>query len=450
MESVLIACKESEEFEKINKAVKKHFNVILVDTPEMFKKVEKRFDIILLDHNFTDHSGIDFLMDINRLKSLPILFLTPDNDPQCAVEALRAGAFNYVVKTGNYVSILNIAMRDAISKFNERKELKEKISELQDKVDELEEETGRNKREDKKTEQIKTVTQKPVAEPVREEKKEVNLVEEIISRFKKGEINLPSLPQMNIKFKELISKGAGISEVASLLKQDVAIASTLINVSNSAFYKGVEENKSLESAISRLGLGTTRQYVEVISNRSLYTTQNKRFAKIMENLWSHSLACAFASEQVADILNLKTENDTFTLGLIHDIGKLVLLQIIGELEIKGKFDGDLDDKKLFETLRSFHGRFGGVLLKRWAFTEDFIQVAMYHDTIEQVKDPSTDFLIVHFANILVNSMGFSLTKESKGEPEESKSFHQLRLRSEEVDRIREEVVKYINEIKNVF
>ncbi|MDY0360283.1 MAG: HDOD domain-containing protein [Desulforegulaceae bacterium] len=441
MESVLIASKETKELEIINNVLKKHYKSILITSSDMMKKNHTNFDIMLLDHNFTEHSAIDFLMDINIHKSVPVLFLTPDNDPQCAVEALRAGAFNYIVKAGNYISILNIAIKDAINKFQERKTLKEKINELQDKIIELQDKYEKNNRA-----QTIADTNENKIEPA---KKELSLVEEIISRFKKGEINLPALPQINIEFKKLISKGANINELASLLKQDIAISSTLINISNSALYKGVEENKTLENAISRLGLSTTRQYVEVISNRSLYTAKNKKYFALMEKLWMHSLSCAYASELIANTLNLKTDNDTFTLGLIHDIGKLVLLQIIGELEIKGKFTQTLTDQGLNETLKNYHGKFGAVLLKRWSFPEEFIQVSMYHDSIEEIKNPSTDFLIVHFANLLVNSIGFSMYEQEFIDLENSRSCYELRLRTSEIEDLKIKVMEYMGVFKNV-
>lgn len=447
MESVLVACRKQSDFEKINKAIKKHFNAIHIPSPEILKKLDNKFDLILLDHGFTNHSGIDFLMDMNKSKKLPTLFLTPDNDPQCAVEALRAGAFNYVVKTGNYETILNIAIRDALSKFSERRELKDQISELKQKLNQFEEKGRSNRNESAPQPKYVSIKETNLQE---KPKKEINLVEEIISRFKKGEINLPSLPQIYLKFNKLINQGANINELAKLLKQDVAIASTLINISNTVFYKGIETNKTLEDAISRLGLGTTRQYVEVISNRSLYTSQNKRYSKIMEKLWTHSLSCAFAAEYLTNLLSLKTTNDTFTLGLIHDIGKLVLLQIIGELEIKGKFNGSLDDKELFSTLKAFHGRFGAVLLKRWAFSDAHIQIALYHDSIEEVKSPSSEFLIIHFANLLVNSMGYSTQEEPEINLEDSKSCYLLRLRPNEIEQTKLKVEEYIKGIKGVF
>lgn len=444
MESVLIAARESKDLEKISSVLKRYYEPVVITSPDMMEKNHTDFDIMLLDHNFTENSAIDFLMDINIHKSVPVLFLTPDNDPQCAVEALRAGAFNYIVKAGGYISILNIAIKDALNKFNERIMLKEKINELQKKIYLLEEKTGKNVREENNYPD--NSEQNNNEAPV---KKELSLVEEIISRFKKGEINLPSLPHINIEFKKLISKGASINELAALLKKDIAISSTLINISNSTFYKGIEENKTIENAISRLGLSTTRQYVEVISNRSLYTSKNKKYSALMEKLWLHSLSCAYASELVANILNIKTENDTFTLGLIHDIGKLVLLQIVGELEIKGKFTKSLSPEGLEETLKNYHERFGAVLLKRWSFPEEYIRVAMFHDSIDELKDPSTDFFIVHFANLLVNSIGFSMHDHVYTDIENSKSCYHLRLRTSEIEDIKVKVMDYMGVFKNV-
>lgn len=441
METVLIACKESQELDKIEKAIKKHFNIHLIHTPSMLKKVHNQFDLMLLDHQFTQNSGIDFLMDINIHKSVPVLFLTPDNDPQCAVEALRAGAFNYIVKTGNYISILNIAVRDALNKFNELTNLKEKIEELQRKLQELHD---KNKSDSSRVNLYTKQTQ--VKQFV---KKEKTMMEEIISRLKKGEINLPSLPHINIKFKKLVIKGANIDELAQLLKQDVAIATTLINISNTAFYRGIEESKNLESAMTRLGLGTTKKYVEVISNRSLYTSKNKKYSAVLEKLWIHSLSCAYASGLIAKELNIKTKNDPFTLGLIHDIGKLVLIQIIGELEAKGKIKKETSADKLEQTMYEYHGKFGAVLLKKWGFPEEFIQVAMYHDSINEVKNPSADFMVVHFSNLLVKSMGFSMDDNLIDNIEASQSCKFLNLQKQEIEDLKINITNYMKEFKKV-
>ena len=453
MKKILIANSRPQEAEKIKTYLQKHFQITVITDPGQF--VWDEFVVILIDHNFTGLSGIDFLMDIIGKRAAPVLMMTPPEDPQCAIEALRSGAFNYVVKTGNYFQFLYIAIADAINKYEERAELKNTIKELSAAITDLEKRTGvkavaRPKAAQKKA--TLTVPGQKASAPAQtqeEPDREINLLEEIVSRFKKGEVNLPTLPQVHVKFNELIRKGANLKEVAVFLRQDVAISTKLINASNSALYRGLVKVASLEDAVNRLGLGATRQYVEIISNRSLYTASNKRFSGIMGRLWEHSLACACAAEFTHSLLSLKSEADIFSLGLTHDVGKLVLLQVIGELGARDKAVEKIEEEEILETLDLYHGRFGAVLLKRWAFPETYRDIAMYHNHIDRVQTPSHEYLCVHFANCLVNSMGVGIRPMESGALEDLKSYHLLRLRTEEIHLIQDRVKEYLAGIKGV-
>jgi putative nucleotidyltransferase with HDIG domain len=150
------------------------------------------------------------------------------------------------------------------------------------------------------------------------------------------------------------------------------------------------------------------QYVDVITNRSLYTIKSYFFAKAIEELWRHLVAVAFAARYIAEELSLKMKYDVFTLGLLHDIGKLVLFQIIGELMLKEVISKTTSFDDVKETMDKSHGKFGGVLLKRWVFDDIFIQIAIYHDELENVENSSKELLIIHFANIFVNQMGYTI------------------------------------------
>lgn len=279
--------------------------------------------------------------------------------------------------------------------------------------------------------------------------KRASIIEEIISRFKRGEITLPSLPQINIKFREMAKKGANLQEIADLLKQDAAISFKLISVANSVYYRGVVESKTLGQAISRLGLNTTRQYVEAITNRSLYTTKNKKFAESVEKLWEHSLACAYATQIVSEALRLNLPDDAFTTGLLHDIGKLVLLQIFGELETKGQFGGEGDREELLNTLEIHHGKFGSTLLKKWEFSSGYVQIAMYHANLEGADTISKNLLVVHFANLLVKSMGYDQGQQAEIDVEDAESTRSLELDSTMIAQIKDQVKGRMEEMKGI-
>ena len=444
MNSILVANSVSSEQKKIKKMIDQEYNVSCIGSLNDPEPNFDDFDLVLLDHNFTDNSGLDFLKQIVKESCIPVLMITPADDFQCAIEAIRVGAFNYIVKTGVFLELINISVKEAINRFNELEHMKQTITDLRKRVAEMETRLCRYEKTDGKElpSSAKFVQKKEIEKPT--------IIQEIVARFKQGEINLPSMPEIALKFKESIDKGDGIGDIANLLKQDIAISSKLINVSNSVFYKGASENMTLEDAISRLGLSVTKQYVDVISNRSFYVmTDGKKYKNYFEQLWRHSLACAYASQNVALHFNLKLKNDPFIMGLLHDIGKLVLLQILSELTLKNEFYKDLSKAQLFKTLKEFHGKFGAVLLKRWNYDKGAIRVVIYHDHINRADVISKELLVVNFANMLVNSMGYTLGRQEEIELENAESTRLLKITPELIEEFSDKVKKQMNATLNI-
>jgi HD-like signal output (HDOD) protein len=369
--------------------------------------------------------------------------LTPPDDPKCAIDAIRAGAFNYIVKFGRYEEVLPVAIDEAISRFNEQEEMKATIAVLKKRIIELEDKLGIMSQE--------TIRNECDSSPSSDTNKNIDIVKEIVERFKQGEINLPSVPQINIRFRELIDRGADYRQISELLKQDVAIASKLIMVSNSPVYRGVDINKTLEQAISRLGIAVTQQYVNVISNRALYTTGQKKYTPLSERLWQHSLSCAYACQAVAKIHENKVQldGDPFILGLLHDIGKLILLQVIGELEMKGRFGGEIPMKEVLKIAETYHGQFGSALLKRWKFSNGYAVAAQYHDNLHDADPISKELLIVHFGNLLVKNIGFVFNTEYIPNAETAESAQFVKIGPETISAIKEDTVKYMEEVGKI-
>lgn len=412
MKSILIANSNHMEIDKIGKTISQNYKVLAVTTPKDVDGLLDKCDTILLDHNFTQKSGIDFLKDVLDKSYLPVLMVTPPDDSKCAIEALRMGAHNYLVKTANYYELLDVSIKEALEKFNEREEMKETIITLKKRVVELEERIGThgNEASEQSIEGSKT-----------------SLIQEITSRFKRGEINLPSYPEINIKFQELMNQGANVTQIASLLKKDIGISSKLISLSNSPFYRGITENKTLEQAISRMGLTETRKYVSIISNRALYMTNNSTYTDLLKKLWEHSLSCAYASEILSEIIKLKMPDEVFTMGLFHDIGKLMLLQIVAELESGGAFEYGVDKRELFKILNEYHGNFGGALLKKWRFPKEYPNISLYHHKLKEADPISKELLVVNLANIIVKTMGYGQEQPEKTDIENTDSFRFLKM-----------------------
>ncbi len=347
-----------------------------IDLFETAITINSPYDFITLDIAMSDMDGTEVLFtirDFENLKEIPlenqvkILMVTSHADKDNYITCHQAGCNDYIVKPFDAKSI-NAKVKEIQSKshfdFSESK--------------------------------ISTAAQNVPTTS--------SIIADISAALKKNEINLPALPETIIKFNKLTQRGASIDNVEALLKTDLGISSKLIAISNTAFYQRLTKNETLLQAITRLGLDTTKQIVDAICNRSLYSHTNNEYKDFVEKLWKHSIYCAYASEFIAESLNLKLRANPFTLGLFHDIGKIILLQIIDELYRRESFGESGDKKLIFNTLDKFHCQFGASLLKRWDFSEMYITVALHHNNPDSMSHPPKELLVINSANILVNRL----------------------------------------------
>jgi len=444
MKLVIVASMDSKEAQKISEIISQDYKVAVIQAADKLEHLIKEPAMVIVDHSFYERYGLDFFKGLLKNPHPPFLMPAPPDDLQTIVDIMELG-IGYIPKVPDYQKLLGLTAKNTLAQIQEQEKLKQKVHSLNNRVMELEKAGSEEKR----------ILIKPPSPETKPHDVKVNILDEIVFVFKRGEIELPTIPQMSIKFQDMMNTGANLQNIGELVKQDIAISSKLISVSNSAYYRGVSESKNLAHAISRLGLKNTKRYVDTICNRSLYGTKNKRFKKLLERLWEHSLACAYASQILEESLALKLENDAFTMGLLHDIGRLLLLQIIGGLQSKKKLGTEIQQSELSETIDAHHGKFGAALLKKWNFSEDFAKIAVYHDKLELADSISNDLLVVHFGNLMVKSMGFSSdeTEEDRQQEidlEDTEFVRRMGLDASMIDEYKTRVLGFMKELKGLF
>jgi putative nucleotidyltransferase with HDIG domain len=269
----------------------------------------------------------------------------------------------------------------------------------------------------------------------------------IVRKVGSGDIDLPVLPKVVHEIQGVINQpNSTISDLARVIERDAAISIRLISVANSPLYRGAEKIYAVSRAIHRMGTKETRSIITAIANKSLYETKHKQFRMLMERLWLHSLACAYGSRSIAERLGVGDVEKLFLMGLLHDIGKPLLLKILTDT-VPHSESSNMD--QVVASIQEVHSSFGGVVLDRWGFSQEFKRIAIRHEGPK--FHPATDkaILIVNVANILVRRIGYSLIDDNV-EPSEAESVKLLELDSMELVPICEVIEERMEDTAHIF
>jgi len=103
-------------------------NLDIVNTlDEAYNRLAEKvaYDLILLDLNLSDGSGLEVLGEIReRGLSIGVVILTGSGDEETAVAALKAGAHDYLVKQDDYLANLPDALESALTRYHREVDLR--------------------------------------------------------------------------------------------------------------------------------------------------------------------------------------------------------------------------------------------------------------------------------------------------------------------------------------
>lgn len=210
---------------------------------------------------------------------------------------------------------------------------------------------------------------------------------------------IPSIPFLYRDISQLVEEDANIEQIAKKIEQDQSIASKILKVANSAFYGA--KTGSIVQAIMYIGLINVKN---IVLTNSVFNNFGEK-TKYHELLWKHvNLTNKIVSIIYQKCLNKRLPNVYASAGLLHDIGRIVLLRFFSDrYEEVMKRIGAGDEKTMSELeteLIGFdHQQVGGYLLSWWEIPVPIVEAALYHhDPMNEAVINSELVQVVHIAN----------------------------------------------------
>ena len=234
----------------------------------------------------------------------------------------------------------------------------------------------------------------------------VQYIEECIN---KGSIELPVFDVIALKLqKTLASDNYNSEELSQIVLKDQSLSSKILKMANSAFYSGLNPITTIQGATIRLGSKSLISMVMIVTQQKSYNSVSKEFRRWMEPLWVHSLGVAMASKWLAQRLGLsKYIEESFLAGLLHDIGKLLLLKIIEELRKTGEIGEDISESVIRDVFETLHCTQGYGLMKHLNMPDIYCNAVLKHDD-DDSSEGNILINLVKLANLTCHKLGIGL------------------------------------------
>lgn len=125
---ILVVEDDADQRDLIRETLVDHFGPDTVTTAECGHEVLawdlSAFDVILTDFNLPDVNGMDFLKALLAKCDKPVIVVTGENVRQTAAQAIRAGAYDYIVKVGEYLFTIPLTVEKNIEAWKIKQENK--------------------------------------------------------------------------------------------------------------------------------------------------------------------------------------------------------------------------------------------------------------------------------------------------------------------------------------
>jgi putative nucleotidyltransferase with HDIG domain len=226
--------------------------------------------------------------------------------------------------------------------------------------------------------------------------------------------DLPSLPSVVMELIRTFDQAdIGIGELAAQISKDQALAAKTLRLANSSFYGLQSRVKTIEQAITVLGFDSVRSLVTAAGIVGQFGPSDRGLFDFT-TFWRHAVGTALCSKTLARLTG-RNQEFAFVSGLLHDIGRLVLVTRFPE-QYAAVLAFQLQTRS--DTLRAErgvlgidHALVGRAIAQHWKFP-DLIQRAIGHHHAPERADLGDIPSVVHVANVIVHALDLD------GEPDE--------------------------------
>ena len=217
--------------------------------------------------------------------------------------------------------------------------------------------------------------------------------------------DLPTLPYVLAKLIDTLNAGdTTLPKIASVIKLDPALSHKTMGMAYQVTAHTHQIIDDIDQALEIIGFDTLKAMIAHAVTQQAFATNFGISQNVWTGQWRHAVACAHTSELIAKEIAYSTPQTAFLAGLIHDIGKLVLLV---QYPKKYKSAFDLEHESSEHSLAQEaalgidHAKAGSQLMRTWSRHTFIADAVLYHHrSLKDIKHALPLVQIVYTANLM--------------------------------------------------
>lgn len=221
--------------------------------------------------------------------------------------------------------------------------------------------------------------------------------------------------------------GCELPALVAAVERDPALVRGLMRHASSALHGAGRPPASIDDAVRRLGGQGVQIAVLAGLAEALLARGGGRYAALAQDVWAHMVRTGPVARALAPAFGVPA-GEAMLLGLVHDVGKLVLFDLVSALRQEGGREVVVPPALGAEALRALHEPLGGLALLRWGVAPRLAWAVAHHHRLGEGRgaDPHTELLFVAERLELARTYG---------QPVELAAWHQAGALTVELSRL---------------